>query len=396
MSSPVQITVHPSQFPDQVQRDLADSLRSRRVNHKFHYDSYKQTRKWLALHDAYSPSRTDADCAAIYDKSFAAVASSFQAPAKAGDLKPGPVHIVGLGCGGGQKDCRLLKLLRDSGHEVFYTPCDVSTAMVMVAQKTAAQVIPLENCFPLVCDLATTEDLAAIIGQASRVPLCEKGRPEVFPLADARGPVGRRGGSLAHARGSARRSGETPALLITFFGMLPNFESNLILPKLSSLVRPSDRLLLSANLAPGPDYLAGMNKVLPLYDNALTRDWLMTFLLDLGVEKQDGDLRFVIEDDTEGTGLKRIAAYFHFRRPRKIDLDSDCFEFHASDSIRLFFSYRHTPALVRELLSPYRLNVEQEWVTASGEEGVFLVTCRVSENRLAPKAFEDGRCMPIA
>ena len=49
-------------------QDLLESLRTRRVNHKFHYDSVKQTQQWLALHQAFSPSRTDADCAATYDR----------------------------------------------------------------------------------------------------------------------------------------------------------------------------------------------------------------------------------------------------------------------------------------------------------------------------------------
>ena len=36
----------------------------------------------------------------------------------------------------------------------------------------------------------------------------------------------------------------------------------------------------------------------------------MTFLLDLGIEKRDGKLKFEIEDG--GSGLKRIVARFHF------------------------------------------------------------------------------------
>ena len=71
MSQPASnVTIHASQFPENVRRDLLESLRTRRVNHKFHYDSVKQTQKWLALHQAYSPTRNDADCRAIYDKSF--------------------------------------------------------------------------------------------------------------------------------------------------------------------------------------------------------------------------------------------------------------------------------------------------------------------------------------
>src|SRR5262249_4499391 len=132
--------------------------------------------------------------------------------------------------------------------------------------------------------------------------------------------------------------------LITFFGMLPNFESQIILPRLAAMVRPGDYLLLSANLAPGQDYEAGVKRILPLYDNPLTRGWLMTFLLDLGAEMDDGELRFVIEDDPAGSGLKRVAANFHFAKRRELRVDQELFEFRPGDSIRLFFSYRHTPA----------------------------------------------------
>ena len=62
--------IHASQFPEKVRRDLLESLRARRVNHKFHYDSIKQTQKWLALHQEYSPTRNDADCRAVYETSF--------------------------------------------------------------------------------------------------------------------------------------------------------------------------------------------------------------------------------------------------------------------------------------------------------------------------------------
>ena len=42
------------------------------------------------------------------------------------------------------------------------------------------------------------------------------------------------------------------------------------------------------------DYAAGVKKILPQYDNALTRDWLLTFLLDLGVERSNGELSFAL------------------------------------------------------------------------------------------------------
>jgi uncharacterized SAM-dependent methyltransferase len=321
MKSVAHVTIHASQFPENVQRDLLESLRSRQVNHKFHYDSVKQTQKWLALHEAHSPARYDENCLTTYDEAFIAAAKKIAAKS---------VHVIGLGCGGGQKDAQLLGFLKARGREIFYMPCDVSTAMVLVARQAALKILPDKNCFPFVCDLATADDLQKIL-------------------------------VTRHAS------------LVTFFGMIPNFAPQEILPKLAALVRPQDWLLFSANLAPGKNYAAGVKKVLPQYDNLLTRDWLLTFLTDLGVARGDGKLQFKIKDDA-ANGLKRITADFHFTRLAKIKIESEAFEFRAGESIRLFFSYRYTPARVRKILSRHGLEVREEWISKSGEEGVFL--CR--------------------
>jgi uncharacterized SAM-dependent methyltransferase len=324
MSSVANVTIHESQFPENVRCDLLESLRTGKVNHKFHYDSVEQTQKWLALHQAYSPSRTDPDCAAIYDCSFEAVS-------KRSEEKR--IHLIGLGCGGGQKDTRLIRLLQKRGKEIVYTPSDVSTAMVLVARGATKEVVREENCHPLVCDLASARDLPEVVDKMA--------------VSDA-------------------------TRIITFFGMIPNFEPDLILPKLSALLRSEDLLLFSANLAPGTDYAAGVRKVLPLYDNALTRDWLMTFLLGLGVEPQDGEISFRIEDNRNVPELKQIAAYFQFNRKREVAIEGERFLFAPENPIRLFFSYRHTPKIVRSLLGVYGINVVEEWIAKSEEEGVFL------------------------
>ncbi len=321
MSPIVRVAIHASQFPQKVRQDLLDSLRARAVNHKFHYDSVKQTQKWLALHQVHSPSRNDADCSATYDRAFAATAARIDAK---------EIHLIGLGCGGGQKDTRLLRLLKDRSKEVFYTPCDVSPAMVLTAHQTAWSVLPEDSCFPLVCDLAGADDLSTIF-------------------------------ATRHTPHATR--------IASFFGMIPNFEPDQILPKLASLVGPGDWLLFSANLAPGKDYDAGVRKILPQYDNPLTRDWLLAFLFDLGIEPGDGELSFAIE---EVNGLKRVVARFHFQHSRAVSVDNERFQFGVGESIRLFFSYRYTPELVRTHLERHGLQVLDQWITPSEEEGVFL------------------------
>ena len=67
------------------------------------------------------------------------------------------------------------------------------------------------------------------------------------------------------------------------------------------------------------------------------------------------------------------AADFQFVKRRQFQMDRERFEFRPGDSIRLFFSYRHTPVLVRSLLAAHGLKVLEERITPSEEEGVFLV-----------------------
>jgi uncharacterized SAM-dependent methyltransferase len=324
MRSPVNVAFHPSQFPENLRRDLVTSLRVRQLNHKFLYDGIKQTRKWLALHEACSPARNDVDCQETYDKAFGAAAERIRAPR---------VHVISLGCGGGQKDVALLRRLRRSGKRVSYTPCDVSVAMVLTARQSALEVVDPDSCFPLVVDLLTADDLAEVLGQQSRTDVVR---------------------------------------LVGFFGLIPNFEPQLILSRLADLLRPNDGLLLSANLAPGSDYAAGVQRIRSLYDNDLTRDWLMTFLFDLGIEPNDGELGFAVQDCPGGTGLKRIVADFQFERPRKVPVPGDVVEFQAGERLRVFFSYRHTPDQVRALLKQHGLDALDQWICRSEEEGVFL------------------------
>src|SRR5208282_1724768 len=114
MSATLSVTVHASQFPGAVQRGLLEGLRSRRIPPKYLYETRQQARKWLALHEAFSPARTDPEAAAIYDQCFMAAAEL---------IGRRPARLIGLGCGGGQKEARLLGLLAAQGKALSYTPC---------------------------------------------------------------------------------------------------------------------------------------------------------------------------------------------------------------------------------------------------------------------------------
>ena len=152
--SVIRVAIHSSQFPDAVRSDLLDSLRRGAVNHKFHYDSIKQAQAWLMLHEACSPARTRPEVSATYDRAFERTARI---------VSPGRTHVVGLGCGGGAKECALLGRL--AGRTIDYTPVDVSTALVVKSWQAARDIVPSDRCYPLVCDLARAEDLPVLIDE---------------------------------------------------------------------------------------------------------------------------------------------------------------------------------------------------------------------------------------
>lgn len=312
MDSFATVVVDASRFPARVRAAYLESFRARRMNHQFHYDTEKQAQLWLAIHEAFSPARTDDSCGEMYRRAFAETAGQIQFGA-----------LVSLGCGGGQKD---LELLKSSGCR-RYVPTDVSQALALTAHL-AARALGVDSQ-PAVLDLAETD-----LRQFLRT-LVSKGEKT----------------------------------LIAFFGMLPNFEPEEALQPLSQALDVGEHAIISANLAPGADYRAGVEQVLPQYDNAPTRAWLANVLQNVGIDLHPAELEFAIR---EVRGLWRIEVSYTFQCAQCVRLDGEVFHYAAGECFRLFFSYRHTPSTLRDWLARYDLQIVGQWITPSQEEGVFL------------------------
>lgn len=324
MDESAHVIVHESTFPREVTRQLLEGLRARRLDQKFFYLGLKQTLRWLALHEAHSPARTDPATKAIYEQSYAAVVE-----AAGGSI----LHLVGLAAGGGQKETGCLEALRASGRTVFFTPCDVSLEMALSAHEEATSRLPGLQCTPLILDLPRCTTLPALL-------------KDIDP-------------------GGTER-------LVTLFGAVHGFEPGAILPRLLNAVRSQDTFLLSANLLPEQGYEAAMQRILPQYENRLTEEWLMGFLEDLGIRREQGALRFSVAEAEGFAGLKRIEAHFDFQQDCEVRLHGENLCFAAGESLRLFFSYRYTARFTREVLVKHGLEVIREWISPSGEEGLFL------------------------
>ena len=328
MISPcVPVDIHPSLFPEAVQARLRASFQARRIHGAFHYETARRAHRWMQVHAAHSPAFKAEDARSIYDRAAAESVSM-----SAADTLD-PWACIGLGCGSGHKEARVVAALAARGGPGTYLPVDVSVPLVLIARGAALATVPALRVHGIAADLTDAEDLPAAI------------EPWMPP--------------------GARR-------WFTLFGMLPNFEPGLIVPRLAAWMRPGDRVLFSANLAPGPDLEAGVRTVLPQYDNPETRLWLRTLLEDHGVSGDSGAVEFRIEREAAGAGCARIAADWVVHGPSALILDHETFSLDAGDRLRLFFSWRYTRESIEPLFRTQGLRCVQSWIADSGQEGVFL------------------------
>ncbi len=320
------VTVHESALPEFTRKRILEGLKAGQLDPAVIYQGLGQTLRWTALHQAYSPAKIDPDCAALYDEAFR----------RAGELCTGNVvHVVSLACGDGTKDVQCLKTLRNSGRAALYTPADISVEMVLTAERTVAAELPGVQSTPLVCELTRCSVLPGIL----------KGFD----------PSG------------AER-------IILFLGTIHNYWPPHVFRSILYPLRSQDHLVIGANLAPATNYERAVAGILKQYDNERTREWLMGAVLELNISEQDGELEFTVQPAETMSSLLRIQADFVFRRERCVSFFGEEIRFAIGQRLQLFYSYRFTPDHIRTFASQAGLDVRQEWIGASGEEGLFL--CR--------------------
>src|SRR6266540_1181418 len=145
-----------------TENDLADefvsSFKARRLAEKFFYWFPLSVRAWLALcsDGAYRN----------FVRSRSLIASS--ADELAGLLAPGPLEVLSLGSGQGDKDLILLEALRARGARVSYVPVDTSQALLEMACGGAlAARLPAHG---IKADFTKREHLAALAPEPETPP----------------------------------------------------------------------------------------------------------------------------------------------------------------------------------------------------------------------------------
>jgi uncharacterized SAM-dependent methyltransferase len=308
-----------------------DSLLSGAIDHLFHYQGVRQSQLWLEVHRKHAPLFAEHSFEDIFRKIAALTARR---------LKNQPVHVIALGPGGGEKEAWLLEALRDSGCKLRYTPVDAGIELALLSAGAAAPFLETEP-LPIVGDLSLLPELPAWLGR--------------YPENELR--------------------------LYTAFGLTPNFLPSWLFSRLSSLMRPQDQLLLSANLAPvaqareaGPEaYPTACESILPQYNNPETLRWLTQVLSDWGIERFLSTPHFSLQHFENILGFSLQCEWLEETR---LEWEDAPFRARAGEKLRLFFSLRYTPERLADTLHAFGLHTLEGFITPCRQEGVWHATLR--------------------
>jgi len=315
----IDVVVHESVHPEALAAELREGLAAGEVATRQHYVSARQARLWQEIAVAFSPARDESDGARAYEAVNSLVADRVEGEG---------AHVIGLGCGDGAKERRLLDTLSGTG-PLTATAVDVSLPLVQVAVDRLAAAPGTALGRPVVCDLGlAAPDLPAMVGEAP-------------------GPR-----------------------VVTLYGILPGMEAFAAMAAALSLLRPGDLLAVSANLLPGGE--GALEAVTAQYDNAPTRRWIGAFVEDAGIGPEQADVRVGALADPGTGAAAAVGAWLEPREEIELELEAGEVRLEPGSPVRLLRSARHTPEGLEAIVLAAGLELVALEVSPTGEEGVAL------------------------
>jgi len=306
------ISIHALLTENDLAAEFVAAVQQRRLPEKFFYWFPLSVRAWIALcsDGAYRN----------FVRSRSLIARSRAELARL--LGPGPLEVLSLGAGQGDKDLLILEALRENGVRVSYVPVDTSQALLEMACGGA---------------------LGA-------------GIPTQGIKADFTNPV--------HLQGLTADP-ETPRRLVLLIGnTLGAFDPIAEARELAKLLRPGDALLVDGEIYAGDATVAG-------YDNPLNRRFAWAPLNAVGITDADGELVFEAADDPRLPGLHLIPK--HFRAGRDVEplLGGEVLRIGRGERLAMNHSYKYAADTFLRILSDAGLAVA--WQGRSDDSRFLMV-----------------------
>lgn len=323
------IHFHSSSSPEKVLKKQLRFLKKGIIDPSLHYHSLNQAKAWSRVFQKHCPVVHRTSFQRVYRDIFKEISLPINKK----------IHLIGLGCGVGTKEELLAKTLFQKGALLDrFTAVDVSADLCLTSMnrlKKWTHLIPQS----WVMDLDFIQDFRK---------------------------------SLDRCSVSERR-------LYTFFGLVPNFEPQKVLRLFRKLLRPQDRLLVSAHLNPvdnrdESDSEAGMMKILPQYQNRETKRWLELFFNENEWDRSFlSELKFKIQSNQQYHSIlveSQILKSFTNKSFGK------GFTLKKGMKINVFESRRWTPMGFEKWVSQEGFKILNRKVTPCREEGVWEISLR--------------------
>jgi uncharacterized SAM-dependent methyltransferase len=272
----------------EIAQEFTESIEARDLPEKFFYWFQLSVRSWRALaqDSAHQNLQTVWDQAAERVRECTAHVS-------------GPIPIVSFGAGDGLKDRRLIQSLQAGGRAVRYFPVDASQALLETACAAAE------------------DDEADVLGIK----------------ADISSPV-----HLVLASDAC----ESPKLVLMAGNTLGGFDPMEQIRHVAAALHEGDRLAVDVEL------YSESSKDIAV--QPLQHSFAFAPLQSIGIQEEDGEMRFDVKRDERHSGLYMVARHFRANRDLKISVLGKDIMLERGERIFMNFRYLFTPEAFRWLL----------------------------------------------
>jgi uncharacterized SAM-dependent methyltransferase len=215
----------------------------------------------------------------------------------------GRIPVISFGAGNGSRDRLLMKALQDAGGECLYFPVDASQCMLETA-----------------CAGAEDEDYES-----------------VGIKADISSPV-----HLIYAADAA----EPPRLFIISGNTMGSFDPLAEIRYIAQCMKPEDRLIVDGEIY---DEVKSMAR----RENPAARKFVGALLASIGIEKDDGEIRFNHKRDERHEGLHLFTRSFRAGRDLSATVAGQESPLERGELIGMNFQYVYEPDAFRWLVAEH-------------------------------------------
>lgn len=298
----------------EIAQEFAESMEARDLPEKFFYWFPLSVRAWRELSG---------------EESFRELARTWDilTAKAAGIVKdfPATVPVVSFGAGDGAKDRLLIQALKRAGKEVKYFPVDASQTLLETA-----------------CAAAEDDEI------------------EVLGIkADISSPM-----HMVLASDAA----ESPKLFLMNGNTLGGFDPLDQIRHVAECLRGNDVLIIDAEIY--------SEQAVAAVDNPRMVKFAFAPLASIGVQPDDGQIRFETKRDERQPGIHLITKRFHAQRDLRISVSGHDIQVARGERIFMNFRYLLTAQAFRWLLEKHaRLKVQSEVISSDGAFITAVCSC---------------------